>query len=119
MAKVNVMYDITTPVYEDDNENFRITSDENIKAVISLFDKYNIKWNTCDTIAGSFNLNQEWLETNTDIEADTTWNSVLPVNWSNEDITIFHNLIKSGKIIVRVFYKEVKESGEINYIPHH
>ena len=118
MAKVNVMYDITVPIYNEDEE-YRLTNDENIYTVISIFDKYGIKWNTCDTIAGSFNLNQEWVETNTDIEADTTWNSVLPTNWSNYDITVFHDLIKSGKIIVRVFYKEKNKNGEISYIPHH
>ena len=113
---INVMYNITIPKMSNDGNS--LTDNEDIKTVLSLFKIYKIEYITCDTIAGSFNLNQEWVETKTDIEAETSWCSVLPINWNDEDIFIFYSLIRSGKIIVRVHYV-INENGETKYIPHH
>ena len=112
---INVMYAITVPSFKDANN---IENNENIIKILNLFKKYEIKYHTCDTIAGWFNLNHEWIETQTPIEAETRWNSVLPINWSNEDNELFKTLIYTGKIIVKVWYIKEDENG-INYELHH
>lgn len=108
MSRINGIFQVTTPkIYT----NSDVAEDEVIKKVTDLFDKYNICWHTCDTIAGSFSLNQEWIEMVNEIEMDVEWDKVEAVNWTKEDIDMFTELAFSGKIIVRVY--EVKDGKYI------
>ena len=87
---------IVANCYSDLMEN------ESIVKVTKIFDKYNISWHVCDTVLGSFNLNQEWIEISHPIKAYVCWDGVYPVDWSEEDLKLFKNLVDSGKIFVRV-----------------
>ena len=117
MSLKNVIYAITVPRYI--NEKELLTDNPYIKVITNLLDKNGIEWNTCDTVVGSFNLNQEWIETKGDIEAEIEWDKALPTKWSEEDKEILYDLAMTGKIIIHVTWKVKNELGEVKYIPNH
>ena len=103
------MFNITTPrvANRDICEN-----DENMKIITNIFDKYGIEYNVVDTVAGSYNLNRDWLETS-DIPCYVEYGGVYPVNWDIEDVVTLEEMDYEGKLIIRVLWHEDDE-----YIPN-
>lgn len=79
----------------------KLSSSNSIKKVIEILNNNNVKFSNCDTNPGSFNLNQEWIETDI-IDAIVEFCGVYPINWNTEDTLKFVRLIEKGKIVVTV-----------------
>ena len=95
----HVRFYITVP-YEADSRN-ELLSSKSIKEVIDILNKNNVKYDTCDTVPGAFNLNQDWIETDI-FDATVEFCGVYPINWDIEDTLKFVELIEKGKIVVTV-----------------
>jgi hypothetical protein len=113
---VNVSYAITVPHKAE--SHYELHNNDVIGEVINLFKAHDIECNTVDTIAGSFSLNQEWIETKS-VEAETEYNSVLPVCFSPLEKDMFLGFINRGHIVVRVHYVNKDKDGNVEYVPHH
>lgn len=99
----------------DTNEN--IFDNENIKEIISILDKYQIMYNKVDTIQGQFNMNRDWIETETPIKAVSCYCGVYPINWKIEDCLTIEQLEYSGKLLIRAYLVDDKGKYlEDNYV---
>ena len=107
---IKCLFDITTPRFIEG----RIEDDETMKEVISILNKYNIRWNTVDTIPGSFCLDREWVEV-LDIPCYIEYSGVYPVEWDIEDIYRLEQLEYEGKIMIHVRWH--RDDG--GYEPNH
>jgi hypothetical protein len=58
-------------------------------------------------VPGSYNLNQEWLETDI-MEALITYNGVYPIYWPMKDIQTLERLMYNGaiNIVVNIYDKD-------------
>ncbi len=89
-----------------------LNRDENIKKALDILEKNKVKYTSCDTYPGTFNLNQEWICFDDPIEAIVEFCGVYPIHWDINDVVEFEKLIIDGKIIVMVDWYD--EEG--NYI---
>lgn len=111
----NCIFNVTIPKFVTyDSKSGSLETDENIKVVTDIFDKYGIEWQSVDTVEGSFNLNRDWIETTTDIPCYIEYCGVYPVNWSPEDCRTLEKLDYQGKVIINVMYHI-----DGKYIPNH
>lgn len=94
------LFQITTPNFLGGT---MLKEDQNVKAVISILDKYGINWQTVDTIAGAFNLNRDWIEA-TDIPCYIEYCGVYPAEWDIEDVVALEQMEYEGKIMIRVLW---------------
>lgn len=72
-----------------------------------------------NTIAGWWNLNQDWFTFECEIATD--WRFVRPLFLDEEDWKSFHQSLKEGHLYMMVYYVEEKKdvpNGK-EYIPHH
>lgn len=105
------IFQITIPKYFEESN---LENDNNIKALIDIFDKYDIEYKSVDTIGGSFNLNREWIETS-DILCYIEYCGVYPIEWDVEDIVLLEKLDYDGIVVIKVLWHP--EDGK--YIPNH
>ncbi len=72
---------------------------------------------TVDTIAGCWNLNDNWYELD-DVEAVVEYCGVYPVKWTIEDVVLLEKLYYNRDIYINVLWKRENEDGTISYIPN-
>lgn len=101
------MFDITVPKLEE-----MLYENEYIKEVCAMLDKYGIKHMKVDTIPGSFNLDRDWIETDssTPIECAIEYPGAYPINWDIEDVVMLEKMDQNGDIIIRVMW--ITEDGK-------
>ncbi|WP_462415613.1 hypothetical protein [Eubacterium ramulus] len=102
------MFDITVPKLEE-----TLYENEHIKKVCAMLDKYGIKHMKVDTIPGSFNLDRDWIETDssTPIECAIEYPGAYPINWDIEDVVMLEKMDQNGDIIIRVMW--ITEDGKL------
>lgn len=102
------IFDITVPKLEE-----MLYENEHIKRVCAMLDKYGIKHMKVDTIPGSFNLDREWIETDssTPIECAIEYPGAYPINWDIEDVVMLEKMDQNGDIIIRVMW--ITEDGKL------
>lgn len=105
----NCVFYITSPQYTE-----CVCKENYITNIIEILEKNNIKYDYCDTVSGSWNLNNEWIQTEK-IECIIEYCGVYPINWDINDVVVLENLHNEGKIIIRVYL--IDKDG--NYIPNH
>jgi hypothetical protein len=101
---------ISVPYYCMDAK--QLLNNEHIKRLVDIFRNNGIKYHTCDTIPGWYNLNQEWIETETFIDCDISFSFVLPVEWTEEERKVLKYLAFRGDIIIQVWYVKSTERIE-------
>lgn len=71
-----------------------------------------IKHMKVDTIPGSFNLDRDWIETDssTPIECAIEYPGAYPINWDIEDVVMLEKMDQNGDIIIRVMW--ITEDGK-------
>lgn len=72
---------------------------------------------TVDTIAGCWNLNDNWYELD-GVEAVVEYCGVYPVKWTIEDVVLLEKLYYNRDIYINVLWKRENEDGTISYIPN-
>lgn len=85
----------------------KTTDEKYVKEIIDIFDKYEIEYGRVDTLSGAFNLNRDWIQTDSDkspIPCAVEFCGVYPSNWDIEDVFKLVELEEEGKIIVMVYY---------------
>lgn len=96
---------------------FRINDVPHVAEVCKLLEKYGVKYTEfCDTIPGTFDLNQEFVETEP-MMLNVQYNGAFPIGWSQDDCDIVQRLLHTGKIIILVTQIHEKD-GEIKYVPN-
>jgi hypothetical protein len=110
-APIKCLFDITIPQLLLEES---IETNESIKEIINIFNKYNIRWNTVDTVSGSFCLDREWIEAN-NIPCYIEYCGVYPVEWDIDDIYKLEQMEYEGKIIINVKW----HLEDDNYVPNH
>lgn len=98
----------------DDNElipcQFSVSKtvdDKYVKEVTDIFDKYEIEYNSVDTLSGAFNLNRDWIQTDykkSPVPCAVEYCGAYPANWDIEDVLKLVKLEEEGKIIIMVYY---------------
>lgn len=96
----NCVFQITIPKFEIYES---IENNKYIKEVIGILEKYNIKWNSVDSIGGAFCLNRDWIETS-DIPCYVEYCGVYPTEWDIEDVVRLEQLEYNGDIIIKVLW---------------
>lgn len=99
------IFNITTPKLTG---MYQLKNDENIKMITNILDKYNIYWQTVDTVPGSYNLNRDWIETK-DIPCYIEYDGVYPTEWDIEDVVTLEKMDREGKIIIQVTWHPEKD----------
>lgn len=80
-----------------------------IKEIISILDKNHVSYHTCDTVAGSFNLNRDYIETEI-MDATVTFSGVYPIHWDVDSILKMENMEYNGDIMIVIAWFD--ENGE-------
>lgn len=96
-------FSITTPATCYAENNFIALPE--IKEVITMLERNNVKYNTCDTTAGDWILDKVWLETEP-MECIIVYTGVYLVNWDMEDLVRLEEMCNAGEIIIRVMVKQ-------------
>lgn len=99
---VRCVFDVTVPKCMDYTPEFN--KNPIIKEICEIFDKYDIIYETVDSIPGAWNLDRLWIETKikTPIECAIEYSGVYPVNWDIKDVIKLEKMECSGKIIIKV-----------------
>lgn len=85
-----------------------------VKEVTDLFDKYRIVYDLVDTLSGAFNLNRDWIQTDSTVSpipCAVEFSGVYPASWDIEDVIKLVKLEEEGKIIIMVYY--IDEGGKL------
>ena len=102
------MFDITVPWEIIDKDK-----DERFFEIKEILDRNNVTYGFVDTVPGSWNLNDDYLETDK-IECIVEYCGVYPVHWNINDVVRLEELHNAGKLVINVCI--VDEAG--NYIPN-
>lgn len=81
--------------------------DKYVKEITDIFDKYRVEYDTVDTASGAFNLNRDWIQTDSTVSpipCAVEFSGVYPASWDIEDVIKLVKLEEEGKILVRVYY---------------
>lgn len=85
----------------------KTTDEKYVKEIIDIFDKYEIEYGRVDTLSGAFNLNRDWVQTDSGkspIPCAVEFCGVYPANWDIEDVFKLVELEEEGKVIIMVYY---------------
>jgi SAM-dependent MidA family methyltransferase len=99
-------FDQETQKYVKNRKYNRICDVPDVKKFINLCKKtgVGIANEFCDTIPASFDLNQEWVETEWTM-LDVEYSGAHPESWSDEEKAWFSELNRTGKLQTLVFWK--------------
>ena len=101
------MFYITVP------KNTDLHEDEVIKKVEAILNKHNVSYGYVDTVCGAWNLNRDWIETDS-VDCIVEFCGVYPVDWDIYDVVEFERMETEGEIIVMVDWVKDEE-----HIPNH
>lgn len=94
--------------------NINIYEDKIMQLISEILDRNNVKYNCVDTVPGAWNLNREWIETDS-IESVVEYCGVYPVDWNIQDVITLEELESIGDIVVLAF--EITDDGKC--VPNH
>lgn len=97
----------------------KVPANEDVKAIVTnILEKNSVKYSICDTIPGSWNLNDDYYECEP-IECIVEYCGVYPVHWDINDVAYLEMLCNTDKIFINVHWVSHEENGDIKYTPNH
>ena len=88
--------------YENPKEDVR--KDTYVKEIETLFNKYNFTFRIVDTELGQFNLDKEWLESESPILSESEYAFTVPKVFTKEEKQKLIDYYDSGKILITIGY---------------
>lgn len=82
----------------------KLCEDKEILKLQGIFAKHDIFMMFCDSVAGWWNLNQDWLSTPKPIEIETDWAWCLPTCFSDSEKDWLLHQLDTGRLICIVHY---------------
>lgn len=105
-----VIFAFTVPKVD---EQERACNNATLKKVRDIFSKYSVDMKFVDTMPGSFNLNRDWLEADSDVECYVEFCGVYPIHWDMDDVAELERMDYAGEVFTHVTWHVGDE-----YIPN-